>query len=56
MLNIKVYYYHCWIYIICNFPRGCHGHDHMVVGFTTTSAINILSLSPPHGEVYSIQH
>ena len=33
--------------------RGRRGHDHMVVGFTTTYAI---SSNPVHGKVYSIQH
>ena len=28
----------------------------MVVGFTTTLATKVVSLSPVHGEVYSIQH
>jgi len=41
--------------------QGCHGRDHMIVGFTTTCAIsaittNVVSSNPTHGEVYSIQH
>ena len=36
--------------------RGCHDHDRMVIGFTTTCAIGAVSSNPVHGEVYSIQH
>jgi len=40
---------------------GHHGRDRMVVGFTTTCAISVIttkvvSSNPIHGEVYSIQH
>ena len=40
--------------------RGRHGHDRMVVGFTTTCAISVpiatkvVSINPAHGEVYLI--
>ena len=33
----NIYYY---IQLITLFFRGCHGHDHMVVGFTTAYAIS----------------
>ena len=37
-----------------------HGHDRMVVGFTTMQSVPIttkaVNLNPIHGEVYSIQH
>ena len=39
-----------------------HGHDRMVIGFTTTPmksvpiTTNVVSLNPANGEVYSIQH
>jgi hypothetical protein len=42
--------------------RGHRGHDHMVVGFTTTNVISayhhykVVSSNPAHGKVYSIQH
>ena len=35
------------------------GHDHKVVGFTTTYAISatkVVCLNTAHGKVYSIQH
>ena len=42
---------------------GRHGHDLMVVGFTTTYTISayrhatkVVSSNPAHGEVYSILH
>ncbi len=40
---------------------GHRGRDRMVVGFTTTYAINVyhanvVSANPAHGEMYSIQH
>ena len=41
---------------------GRHGRDPMVVGFTTTYAIRayhhyeVVSLTPVHGEVYSIHN
>ena len=41
----------------------CCGRDRMVVGFTTTCAVQsvpittkVVSSNPIHGEVYSIQH
>jgi hypothetical protein len=39
---------------------GCHGHDHMVVGFIITCSTmpittKVVSSNPVHGEVYSIQ-
>ena len=43
----------------CLKRRGCHGRDHMVVGFTTTCAISAyqaVSLNLVHGKVYLIQH
>jgi hypothetical protein len=37
--------------------RDHRGHDHMVLGFTTTCAITkVVNLNPAHGEVSSIQH
>ena len=38
--------------------QGRRGHDHIVVGFTTTYVINtnVVSSNLTHGEVYSIQH
>ena len=46
--------------IICFYwQRGCHGHDHMVVGCTVQSlpiATNLVRLNPADGEVYSLQH
>jgi hypothetical protein len=37
--------------------RGRRGRDRMVVEFTATCAITkVLSSTPVHGEVYSIQH
>ena len=44
-----------------NIPRGCHGCDRMVVGFTTTCAISTYhhwscEFESCSGEVYSIQH
>ena len=43
--------------LLCSFtPRGHHGRDHIVVGFTTTCAINVVSSNLAHGEVCSIQH
>ena len=38
-----------------NWHMSSHGHDRMVVGFTTICA-KVLNLNPAHGEVYSIQH
>ena len=37
-------------------PQICHGQDRMVVGFITTRAISVVSSTPAHGEVYSIQY
>ena len=47
--------YNIWIF------RGQHGHDLMVVGFTTTCAISAYhhyccEFEPRSGKVYSIQH
>ena len=39
--------------------RGRRGHEHMVVGFTTTYATSIYNhqrSNPAHGVVYSLQH
>ena len=41
--------------------RGCHGRDRMFVGFTlpvqsVPITTKVVSLTPVHGEVYSIQH
>jgi hypothetical protein len=39
------------------YSSGARGHDRMVVGFTTTYAIqNLEPLNPAHGEVHPIQH
>ena len=40
---------------------GRHGHDRLVVGYTTTYAISayptkVVSSNPAHAEVYSMQH
>jgi hypothetical protein len=41
--------------------RGCYGRDRMFVGFTlpvqsVPITTKVVSLTPVHGEVYSIQH
>jgi hypothetical protein len=49
--------------LISIMSRDHHGHDRMVVRFTTTYSMqsvpittNVVSFNPVHGEVYSIQH
>ena len=51
-----------YIYIIVNYNRDRHGHDHMIVGFITIYTIDphhltkSVRLNPAHSEVYLIQH
>ena len=48
---------HLLVFIVtCHTDQCCHGHDPMVVGFTTTYATKVVSSNPAHGVVYSIQH
>ena len=50
-----------WYHIYVCSRGGCHGLDHMVVGFTNTMpsvpiTTNVVSSYPAQGTMYSIQH
>jgi hypothetical protein len=53
VINIFLYKFLLQVYVFydsTNIWRGCRGHDHMVVGFTT----DVVSSNFDQGEVYNI--
>ena len=57
----KYIQYNCKCIITLINNRDCHGRDGMIVRFTSTYALNsitikVMSSNPGHGEVYSIPH